>query len=73
MAACPSCGHENPGGNMFCGECAAPLAAPTRPLPEERRVMSVLFCDLVGFTASSEAPHAVGGTGDGRGGWSCHL
>ena len=54
MAACPSCGHENPDGAKFCMECASPLSAPARALGEERKVVSVLFCDLVGFTASSE-------------------
>ena len=28
MAACPSCGHENPDGAKFCMECATPLTAP---------------------------------------------
>ncbi len=53
---CPSCGHENPDGQKFCGECATPLsAAPSRPAAEERKVVSALFCDLVGFTAISES------------------
>src|SRR5258706_6963794 len=55
MAACVSCGHENPDDAKFCMECAAPLAAPSRAVAEERKVVSVLCCDLVGFTASSES------------------
>ncbi|HEY3069550.1 MAG TPA: adenylate/guanylate cyclase domain-containing protein [Gaiellaceae bacterium] len=52
---CPSCGKENPEGAKFCNECAAPLGeiAPA-PALEERKIVSVLFCDLVGFTAASE-------------------
>jgi class 3 adenylate cyclase/tetratricopeptide (TPR) repeat protein len=55
MASCPSCGKELPGEFPFCPFCAAPLreAAPA-PALEERKVVSVLFCDLVGFTAASE-------------------
>jgi class 3 adenylate cyclase len=55
VVACPSCGRENPDGFAFCGYCSAPLiAAPAAPAREERKVVSVLFCDLVGFTAASE-------------------
>ena len=56
MAACPSGGFEHPDGATFCMECATPLgaAAPARPVVEERKVVSVLFCDLIGFTAASE-------------------
>jgi class 3 adenylate cyclase/tetratricopeptide (TPR) repeat protein len=53
---CSNCGHENPDGAKFCMECAAPLdAAPARPVAEERKVVTCLFCDLVGFTATSES------------------
>jgi class 3 adenylate cyclase len=34
--------------------CAAPLAADTGELREERKVVTVLFADLVGFTARAE-------------------
>ncbi len=50
---CPSCGGENPDGFRFCGFCGAPLSATAAPL-EERKVVTVLFCDLVGFTARSD-------------------
>ena len=30
MAACSSCGTENPDGSKFCNECATPLGAPAR-------------------------------------------
>jgi class 3 adenylate cyclase/tetratricopeptide (TPR) repeat protein len=53
---CSACGHANPDSNKFCGECAAPLrAAAARPVAEERKVVTALFCDLVGFTAASES------------------
>jgi class 3 adenylate cyclase/tetratricopeptide (TPR) repeat protein len=51
---CPSCGRENPEGFQFCGFCTARLTAVAAPSLEERKVVSVLFCDLVGFTAASE-------------------
>lgn len=52
---CDRCGRESPGGFRFCGSCGAPLAgtdavATTR----ERKLVSALFCDLVGFTARAE-------------------
>jgi class 3 adenylate cyclase/tetratricopeptide (TPR) repeat protein len=55
VAACPACRKKLPGEFPFCPFCGAPLAsvAPTAAL-EERKVVSVLFCDLVGFTAASE-------------------
>ena len=29
--ACPSCGHQNPAGQKFCGECGAGLAGAAKP------------------------------------------
>ncbi|NYJ08904.1 ATP-binding protein [Petropleomorpha daqingensis] len=58
VASCPACGSSNEPGERFCGDCGVPLAAPQTeapapPAPEVRRV-SVLFCDLVGYTALAE-------------------
>ncbi len=66
--ACPSCGTANPAGAKFCAECGTGLAgasapaeatADAAPAPPgipvaERRLVSVLFTDLVGFTTVSE-------------------
>src|SRR5881394_1020684 len=55
MITCPACGKENPEGFQFCGFCTAPLSASAATAGvKERKVVSVLFCDLVGFTAASE-------------------
>jgi class 3 adenylate cyclase len=54
MRVCPSCGEQNPERARFCLACGAELAEePTRSV-EERKIVSVLFVDLVGFTAASE-------------------
>jgi len=50
---CPSCGEENSARARFCQACGTELAAPIASR-EERRVVSVLFVDLVGFTSRSE-------------------
>jgi class 3 adenylate cyclase/tetratricopeptide (TPR) repeat protein len=60
-AACSSCGAVVEASDRFCGECASPLGGeqtagtvePTAPVAE-RRLVSVLFADLVGFTTASE-------------------
>ena len=54
MIACPSCATELPEASRFCLSCGARLAAPAAAA-EERKVVTTLFCDLVGFTAMSEA------------------
>ena len=56
MPACPSCGFENSDTAKFCSECGSALAAPAPPRPrrEERKVVTVLFADLVGSTARGE-------------------
>jgi class 3 adenylate cyclase len=54
MIVCPSCGQENPDGFRLCGMCGTALVAETAPAREERKVVTVLFCDLVGSTARAE-------------------
>jgi AAA ATPase domain/Adenylate and Guanylate cyclase catalytic domain len=63
MRRCLNCGQDNPGGFRFCGACGSPLVdKPHHPAGEERKVVTVLFCDLVGFTARSDRadPEDVG-------------
>ena len=53
MLVCAQCGRENAGEARFCSGCGSPLAG----LPqarEERKVVTVLFADLVGFTSRAE-------------------
>ena len=54
MVVCPQCGAENRDGARFCDECAAPLAVEAERAREERKVVTVLFADLVGFTSRAE-------------------
>ncbi|HXG77361.1 MAG TPA: AAA family ATPase [Gaiellaceae bacterium] len=53
MPTCPRCGQENPSGARFCNACGGTLASPAEA-SEERRLVSVLFVDLVGFTSRAE-------------------
>ena len=54
MVVCPSCGQENPEGFRLCGMCGAALGSAAAPAREERKVVTILFTDLVGSTARAE-------------------
>ena len=54
MQTCPACGQENPDGFRLCGMCGAALAGAAPASREERKVVTVLFTDLVGSTAAAE-------------------
>jgi predicted ATPase/class 3 adenylate cyclase len=66
---CAACGATNEAGRRFCDQCGKPLPGRAAPLATsavaaseapsaERRLVSVLFVDLVGFTAASESRDA---------------
>jgi class 3 adenylate cyclase/tetratricopeptide (TPR) repeat protein len=67
VVTCSVCAQQNPAAARFCANCGSSLAglspiaipveggaAPTSPHAAERRLVSVLFADLVGSTALAE-------------------
>lgn len=54
VLTCVSCGFSNPSGHRFCGGCGLKLDEVSPSVLAERRFVSVLFVDLVGFTPFSE-------------------
>jgi class 3 adenylate cyclase/tetratricopeptide (TPR) repeat protein len=54
VLTCPACGRENPDDARFCANCGSPLAGEAAPARQERKVVTILFADLVGFTSRSE-------------------
>jgi hypothetical protein len=48
VTACRTCGYESEGAFKFCPECGADAPAPSR---EQRKTVTVLFCDLTGSTS----------------------
>ncbi len=53
MPACPSCGRDNADEARFCSACGVALIS--KSPREQRKVVTVLFCDLVGSTALGES------------------
>ena len=62
MKTCPACGQASPKEARFCPSCGTSLAS-AAPRLEERKVITILFADLVGFTSKAEQldPEAVRG------------
>jgi class 3 adenylate cyclase len=65
-STCVTCGAALVGDEKFCGECGTAVSGPQSALPPalrdapaaERRLVSILFADLVGFTTLSESRDA---------------
>src|SRR3954452_19729729 len=53
MVACATCSHPVPAGARFCSSCGTAVVKADLAL-EERRVVTVVFADLVGYTALAE-------------------
>jgi hypothetical protein len=71
MLACQRCGEGNPERARFCLACGASIAARSVPRGEERKRVSVLFCDLacdltlgvLGWPAIEVGGHGAGWAG----------
>src|SRR5438094_1588231 len=54
MSRCAGCGAEAAAGARFCAYCGRVLPERSGGLAEERKVITVLFCDLVGSTGRAD-------------------
>ena len=54
MTVCSNCGRENSDDARFCSGCATPVAAESLEPPTVRKVVTVLFSDLVDSTPLGE-------------------
>jgi class 3 adenylate cyclase/tetratricopeptide (TPR) repeat protein len=55
VPVCPTCGHDNREGARFCEECGTALTSAPSPARQQRKTVTVLFCDLTGSTALGES------------------
>ena len=53
MAACPACGQVNPEIARYCLACGVLIEQDVGRPAEERKTVTVLFCDLVEFTVGT--------------------
>jgi class 3 adenylate cyclase/tetratricopeptide (TPR) repeat protein len=53
VIVCSACGRDNPADARFCNSCGAPLEPAAAPR-EQRKVVTVLFCDVTGSTSLGE-------------------
>ena len=64
MPVCAACGEANPPRARFCQRCGSGLAT-LEGLPDERKLVTVLFADLAGSTGLGERldPEHLGSSG----------
>jgi class 3 adenylate cyclase/tetratricopeptide (TPR) repeat protein len=55
VPVCASCGHANSEDAKFCEECGFAFAVVLAATKEQRRTVTVLFCDVTGSTALGES------------------
>ena len=53
MPTCIGCGAGNPPSASHCQECGSPLGGEEAGR-ESRRTVTILFCDVAGFTSLAE-------------------
>src|SRR5713101_7237634 len=51
---CTSCGYDSAASFKFCPECGEAATAQVPSAREQRKVVTVLFCDVTGSTALGE-------------------
>src|SRR5436309_3371991 len=55
MPVCRRCGQDNPDVARLCMVCGTPFPTTTARGREERKVVTAIFVDMVGFTGQAEA------------------
>ena len=55
MPVCASCGRESEGDFAFCPYCGAALFAKPSTAREQRKIVTVVFCDVAGSTSLGES------------------